>query len=136
MQTEDTRVLTPSAAMGPGAGGGPRGHDAGAGTWDHPDRGAASGRAGVLARSWPRAAERLLFSEAEGLPGSFSHCNLLSLCSPFLRSLQDRPWRRNQATVVLGGIILPLRPVSRAWGAADETPRSGGPASQSFLSPI
>lgn len=81
---------------------------------------------GVLARGWPRAAERPLFSEAEGLPGSFSHCNLLGPCSPFLHSLQDLPWRRKQATVVLGGHILPLRPVSRARGAADETPRSGG----------
>ena len=62
MQTKDVRVLTPSAAMGPGAGGGPRGHGAGAGTWDHPDRGAAGGRTGVLARGWPRAAQRPLFS--------------------------------------------------------------------------
>ena len=80
-------------------------------------------------RCWPEAGPeqpRGRSSQAEGLLGSFSHYNLLSLYSPFLCSLQDLPWRRNQATVVLGGLIFPLRPLSRAWGAADEMPRSGG----------
>ena len=112
VQTEDERVRAPAVRRGRRL-------------REHAARGAAGGREARWPEAPPRAARRPLFSEAEGLPGSLSHCRRLGPCSPFLCFLQDQPWRRNQGTMALGGRILPLRPVSKAQGAADGMQRSG-----------
>lgn len=64
-------MLTPSTAMGPGAGGGPRGHGAGAGTWDHPDRGAAGGRAGGAGPRLAQSSREAALLRGRGPPRLF-----------------------------------------------------------------